>query len=131
MRTPEEIRDNVLDLLKKRNISTNKMLIDCGYNTSLINDLKKGQMPSADKIANIAKYLGVSTDYLMGNEEIKDVGIDIEEDLIINLRRAFYGTSKQKINDDDKKNIIDFVKIISRIKSNSNHDENSQNSGNG
>ena len=116
MKTPQEIRDNVLDLLKKRNISTNKMLMDCGYNPSLINDLKKGQMPSADKMANIAKYLGVSTDFLMGNEDVKHIEIDkaTEEDLIINLRRVFYGSSDKKINEDDKNNIIELVKIITK-----------------
>ena len=115
MKTPQELRDHILDMLKNRKISTNKMLVECGYNTSLVNDLKKGQMPSADKIANIAKYLGVSTDYLMGNEIENDMP-DPEEDLITNLRRAFYGTSSQKLNKEDIKNILELTRIASRFK---------------
>lgn len=45
------------------------MLIDCGYNTNLIADMRKGKIPSADKILRIAKYLEVSVEYLMGNAD--------------------------------------------------------------
>jgi len=117
MRTPQEIREILLDLLKKRNISVNKMLVDCGYNTSLVNDLKKGQMPSADKIAGIAKYLGISTDYLLGNEQ---PDFDSEEDFINDLRRMLYGTSSHKLSESDKKHIMDIAEMLSKIKSGEN-----------
>jgi len=114
MRTPPEIRDSILDLLKKQNTTVNKMLTECGYNANLVTDLKKGQMPSADKIANIAKYLGVSTDYLMGNYDEDD--FNSEQDLITGLRRALYGTSEHKLSDDDKKQIIELAEMIIKIK---------------
>ena len=114
MRTPQEIRDSILDLLKKQNTSVNKMLTECGYNTSLVNDLRKGQMPAADKIASIAKYLGVSTDYLLGN--IDEADISSEQDLITGLRRALYGTSEHKLSDYDKKHIIELAEIITKLK---------------
>ena len=123
MRTPQEIRDNILDLLKKRKSSVNKMLIECGYNTSLVNDLKKGQMPSADKIVNIAKYLGVSTDYLMGSED----DFNSENDLITALRRAFYGTSEHKLSEYDKKHIIELAEMITKIKLSENHETDNKN----
>ena len=134
MRTPQELRDNILDLLKKQNTTVNKMLLECGYNTSLVNDLKKGQMPSADKIVNIATYLGVSTDYLMGNENMiiqneNTGGYDSEYDLITNLRRAFYGSSEHKLSEDDKNNIIALAETILKLKLNRNQESENKNSG--
>jgi len=116
MRTPQEIRDIILDLLKKRSLSVNKMLVECGYNTSLVNDLKKGQMPSADKIAGIAKYLGVSSDYLINGETLEFDPFASEEEFIANLRHALYGTSKRKLSESDKKHLLELAEMISKWK---------------
>ena len=121
MRTPQEIRDYLLILLKEKKISANKMLNDCGCNASLVNDLKKGQMPSADKIANIAKYLGISTDNLMGNELAEELNqtsktTELEKDFIADLRQALYGTSYRQLNENDIKNIVELAKVITKIK---------------
>jgi len=115
MRTPLELRDVILNLLNQRNTSANKMLVECGFNKSLINDLKKGQMPSADKIAGIAKYLGVSTDFLLGNHGFDS--LESEEDFIAELRRALYGSSAQKLSEYDKKHIIELAEMLVRMKS--------------
>lgn len=53
------------------------MLTECGYNTSLITDMKKGKIPSVDKILRIAQYLDVSVEYLMGEEEAERDVIDV------------------------------------------------------
>ena len=109
MKTPQEIRNNILDLLKGKNSTVNKMLVECGYNTSLVNDLKKGQMPSADKIANIAKYLGVSTDCLLGNEHENIINSD--EDFINTVRNK-----SKNLSEFDKKHIIELMEMLSGIK---------------
>ena len=121
MKTPMDIRDNILELLKKRNISTHKMLVDCGYNTSLINDLKRGQMPAADKIAGMARYLGVSTDFLLGNY----AGVDItaEEDIVGELRRILNGTSEKELSDSDKSHLIQFAEMLSKMKESKNDND--------
>jgi len=119
MRTPNEIRENIIDLLKKRHVSVNKMLTDCGYNTSLVNDLKKGQMPSADKISNIAKYIGVSSDYLLGNEN-EDIKLNSEEDFINKLRQTLYGNDSHKLSEPDKEHILGIAEMLSKIKSGEN-----------
>ena len=117
MNTAPEIRDSILVLLKERNISANKMLLECGFNTSLINDMKRGQTPSADKIAVIAKYLGVSADFLMGNHDEND--FDAEEDFIVALRKILNGTSSRKISEADKKHLLDFAEMLARIRASS------------
>lgn len=121
MKTPSDIRDNILDLLKKRNITAHKMLVDCGYNTSLINDLKRGQMPSADKIAGIANYLGVSTDYIMGNHDGN--AVTAEEDIVSELRRILNGTTGEKLSESDKNHLIQFAEMLAKMKK-SNNDNN-------
>ena len=60
---------NIGFLCSKNNISINQMLKNCALNKSLIDNLKKGSLPSVDKISKIAEYFNVSTDYLLGNEQ--------------------------------------------------------------
>ena len=55
-------------LCEKEDITVNKLLLNCGINTSLITDLKKGRIPSAEKVLKIAKYFNVTTDYLLGED---------------------------------------------------------------
>ena len=62
------IRDRVNMLLKKLNISQIQMLNDLGMNkNSLTSSNKKGI--SSFSLAQIADYLGVSVDYLLGRAE--------------------------------------------------------------
>lgn len=67
---------NIVELLnllvKDKGISINKMLIECDLNKSTVDNMKRGQMPSADKLAKIANYLGVTTDYLLGISDMKE-----------------------------------------------------------
>ncbi len=67
----QSIRDKILFLIKASNLSTNKMLMALNLNTSLLNDMRKGVLPSADKLAKIAEYFNVSVDYLLGTEYLK------------------------------------------------------------
>ena len=59
-------------LAKKEGIPVSKMLADCGFNRNLISDAKsRNAYPTADKIAKIADYFSVSTDYLLGRTDTK------------------------------------------------------------
>ncbi|MCL2096735.1 MAG: hypothetical protein FWH10_07515 [Oscillospiraceae bacterium] len=113
MRNPQELREYILGLLKQRDISAHKMLVDCGYSKSLVNDLKKGQMPSADKIAGLAKYLGITTDCLLGNIDFE---FDSEEEFISELRRILYGTSAHKLSEYDKAHILELAEFALKMK---------------
>ena len=62
----------ISDLCKEKNISINQMLIEAKVNKSTIDNLKKGSMPSVEKIYIIAEYFNVTIDYLLGKtDEIK------------------------------------------------------------
>ena len=120
MRTPQELREVILELLAECKSNTHRMLKECGYNTSLVNDLKKGQMPSADKLANIAAYLGVSSDFLLGKEQNKSSeSFDTfsgDIDLLEELRRMFYGNPDVQFKPEDKRSILEMAKVLVRLK---------------
>ena len=63
--TPQEVALTISELIKNKQISANKMLQDCGMQRSALSFMKTGSMPSADKLAKIASYLGVSIEYLL------------------------------------------------------------------
>lgn len=115
-----------IDLLcSQKHISINQMLKDCELNKSVIDNLKKGSVPSVDKINKIASYFNVSTDYLLNNDNIKVydehdniVVIDDEtRDIIDSLRtnpemKILFSVSKKATKED----IIKAVKIIEALR---------------
>lgn len=63
---------NIDSLAKKANVSRNKALIESGAGKDFVTNItQKGQIPSVTKIVQLAKYFGVSVDYLLGLEEEK------------------------------------------------------------
>ena len=118
MRSPQEMRELILELLEERGGNTHRMLKACGYNTSLVNDLKKGQMPSADKVANIANFLGVSSDFLLGMESppVDSGAGDPDAVLLDDLRREFYGSPAAKFTPEDTQILLDAAKMLAKLK---------------
>ena len=55
---------------KKRKIPISKLESDLGFSNGYIGQLRKGVFP-ADRLAKIANYLEVTTDYLLTGEETK------------------------------------------------------------
>jgi transcriptional regulator with XRE-family HTH domain len=54
-------------------LSKNKLLINTNLNKSVFDNMKKGQIPSVDKIHTIADYLGCSVDYLLGRTDNPEI----------------------------------------------------------
>lgn len=71
----------IIELLEEKGVSAAKMSRDLGFSNAIFYQWKKGlQKPSAEKIAKMADYFGVSTDYLLGNEEKKEAPALNDED---------------------------------------------------
>ena len=62
----EQIHQRIEYELKSKGISGRKMLLESGLSKNIMDNMKNGSMPSADKIAKISEYLGVSIDFIMG-----------------------------------------------------------------
>ena len=63
------ILEKVNDLVKKNNLSHNKVAVDCGLQSNSFSYWKNGKAkPSLDAVIKLADYFGVSIDYLVGRE---------------------------------------------------------------
>lgn len=64
--------DRILDLMNKNKITAKKLTKEANLPASSITEWKNGKYePSANAIAKIADYFGVSTDYLLGKDSQK------------------------------------------------------------
>ena len=79
----EGICERIEALLKERGISGSRMSADLGMSRSFMTELRKGRAKgvSAENAARIAEYLGVSTDYLLGNTERPEPQAEADEEL--------------------------------------------------
>lgn len=103
--------DIFCDLCSKKGISPNKAAGEIGLSNSITTKWKKtGATPGGDTLNRIAKYFGVSTDYLLGKEKApaKNSGrkIDLQE-----VDIGFYGAFVE-LSEDDKETVRDMVRIM-------------------
>ena len=61
--------DRILTLTNSKNLSINQMLKNADLSTSILDNMKRGRLPSVDKIYYIADYLDCSVDYLLGRTD--------------------------------------------------------------
>ena len=83
------LHSRITELCKERGISGSRMCLDLGMSKSTMSDLKSGRKKSvtAETAQKIASYLGVSVEYLLGEETKKEQ--PIEYDGLPEKQRAF------------------------------------------
>lgn len=111
------------ELCKERNETPNSVAKKIGVSSGSVTAWKNGTEPRNTTIIKIADYLGVSTDYLLGNvndpffyldnERIKDEinSYETERDVLDEVDIAFYGDYKE-LNEDDKATLRDMARIM-------------------
>ena len=67
------IEERIMYKSKKMGLSKNKLLLNTNLNKSVFDNMKKGQIPSVDKIHTLADYLDCSVDYLLGRTDNPEV----------------------------------------------------------
>jgi len=72
VRTPQDVAEIISQEAKNNNISVSKLVAESYVGKSFVDNLKKGREPSVFALAKVANYLGVSTDYLLGNFKVDD-----------------------------------------------------------
>ena len=61
--------DRILALLKENGITPFALANGSKWTGSSVSDWKKGSKPSCDVVVKLAKYFGVSTDYILLGEK--------------------------------------------------------------
>lgn len=86
--------DIVNNLCKARKTTITKMSEEIGLSNAAATSWKKGAVPKASTLEKISAYFGVSTDYLLGKEDIKKAPTpegerdDLKERVFIALEKA-------------------------------------------
>lgn len=108
--------EKIKELADKQGISINKLEEKLGYSRNTIYNLKT-KKPNAERIAEIADYFGVSTDYLLGRTDNPRIASDIviaadgrEVDLS-NLRERVVLFDGKPLSDDDVAKIAQIIKL--------------------
>lgn len=64
-----EIIERITKILKYKKITQKKLAEETGIKESTISEWKKGSIPKSDAIIKIAKYLNITTDYILLGKE--------------------------------------------------------------
>ena len=68
------VAERIKELLKAKKVSASKMLLDCGMNKNALYTMQSsGFLPRLEAVAQIADYLGVSVDYLLGRTDNPEI----------------------------------------------------------
>ena len=68
----EELMERLKELRNEKGLSQLQVAKDTGLSCSGINYWEKGKrIPNAQVVVTLARYFGVTTDYLLGESEIK------------------------------------------------------------
>lgn len=86
-------------LCKERgfNAQSKEMFEVTGVTTGTISGWKKGVEPKASVVIKIAKYFGVSTDYLLCIDELRNLKLSKHEQLIVDAFRLADEVGQQEI----------------------------------
>lgn len=103
--------ERVKSICKDRKIAISKLERELGFSNGYIAQLRKGTFP-ANRLADIATYLSVSTEYLLTGEENKKAPTDSgERDILDEVDFAFYGAFKE-LSEADKDTVRDMVMLM-------------------
>ena len=75
--------DILSSLCSDAGITPTKLVIDLGISKSNVTNWRIGKVPKSDTVQKIAAYFGVSTDYLLGNTDIKNKPAATEDDELL------------------------------------------------
>ena len=63
-------KEKIVELRKEKGLTQQKLAEDLGFSRSAVTEWEvRGKEPSFDTLILIAKYFGVTTDYLLGLED--------------------------------------------------------------
>lgn len=104
--------DRFRQLCENKGVSCNKAALEIGLSNATPTKWRKtGATPTGETLDRIAKYFGVSTDYLLGKETEKAPTVSGERDILDDIDIAFYGEFRE-LTEDDKETVRDMVRVM-------------------
>ena len=102
--------DIFAELCEKREIKPSKAAEECGINKSNVSSWKNnGYVPRGDALNKIAAYFGVSTDYLLGNEQKEKPAQNVQ---VKKRLRSVARLEDNEFSSDEDKDIDNFIQYI-------------------
>ena len=100
-------------LCEERGIKPGKLCADLGISRGIMGDLKAGRTKrlSAENIAKVSAYFGVTAGYLLGEETENAPTETGERDILDEVDIGFYGAFKE-LSEDDKDTVRDMVRLM-------------------
>ena len=99
---PYEIAERIKLYAREKNMTVKSLLKDAGVGEKMVSNMsgKNGSYPQSDKIAQIAKILDCSVDYLLGRTDNPNVtGISVTD----NNQMSLTGNNSISVNAADNK----------------------------
>lgn len=96
----EIIEQRIMYIAKKLGLSKNKLLINANLSKGLFDTMKKGQVPSVEKIHKIAEYLNCSVDFILGRTKTSRLVKDLPDKIIDIIMEQYSKNPKEFISDE-------------------------------
>lgn len=94
-------------LCNEKNISLSKLETELSMGTGTIIKWKNSKFPTVDKIYQVAKYFGVSVEYMIGATDIRSTASAMLDDPdCVTIQRA-----RERMSDHDKMRMMGILKI--------------------
>lgn len=97
----------IKELCIENDITVNKLEAELGMSQYSIGRWKNATCPTIDKISKVAKYFGVSIDYLVGATDIRTpIDTVIQDQDFVSLQRA-----RERMSDRDRTRMMAMLKV--------------------
>lgn len=105
--------DRFAELCKSSGETPNYVAKKIGVSSGSVTAWKNGTEPRSSTAAKIADYFGVSTDYLLGNDQKEKAPAEVSKrkDILDDVDVAFYGDYRE-LTEDDKETVRDMVRVM-------------------
>ena len=96
--------DRIVMLASRKGVSIAQVERDLGFSPASLRKINSNK-PSSDKVVALAKYFGVSTDFLYGNTEVEKPADQLLDSDFISLQRA-----KQNMSTEEWRQAMDIIR---------------------
>ena len=102
----------IKNLSRERKTTPTQVFRKIGLSKSFINNLESGSKPSVESIEKLADYFNVSTDYILGREEKKNLPNNIDQSVHSSMIEYNAPVANSNINSIEKEKKLPVIQAI-------------------